>query len=594
MKLHLTKVKHSRILLACFMTLAVSGCRPISEISAVQVVSQGGVKALTTDKANYKPGESVSFSLQLSSPAPKAELIIQYRHLGEKIGSQKVKTDEGQASWSWTPPKEDYKGYMVEVFVSRDYKITDQMNIAVDVSSDWSKFPRYGYLSDFPSMGQGQVEKAIERLNRFHINGIQFYDWQYKHHDPIKTFDGKPAKEWEDIASRKISFNTVKSYINLAHSRNMRAMNYNLIFGAYEDAAKDGVSKEWGLFKDRDLTDQDKHPLPGWISDIMLYDPSNPEWQSYLIAKEKGVLEHLPFDGWHVDQLGDRGTLYNSEGQIVKLPQAYVSFLKAAKKELDVDYVMNAVDQYGQGLLAALAPVDFLYTEVWSYPEYGDLKEVIDSNNRAGRNKLNTVLAAYMNYEHSKSGQGMFNTPGVLLTDAVIFASGGSHLELGENMLSNEYFPNKNLSVPPELEAQLIRYYDFLTAYQNILRDGLKNLELKVSGSADVEIKPQPEQGRIWSFTKHKADTDIIHFINFIGATTMEWKDNQAEQAEPPELEKVDVVFPAKRKVSKVMFASPDYYQGSPIILKFEQKDGNVFLQLPKLKYWDLITVEYE
>ncbi|MEK4877953.1 MULTISPECIES: glycoside hydrolase family 66 protein [Paenibacillus] len=594
MKLHLTKVKHSRILLACFMTLAVSGCRPISEISAVQVVSQGGVKALTTDKANYKPGESVSFSLQLSSPAPKAELIIQYQHLGEKIGSQKVKTDEGQASWSWTPPKEDYKGYMVEVFVSRDNKITDQMNIAVDVSSDWSKFPRYGYLSDFPSMGQGQVEKVIERLNRFHINGIQFYDWQYKHHDPIKTFDGKPAEEWEDIASRKISFDTVKSYIDLAHSRNMKAMNYNLIFGAYEDAAKDGVSKEWGLFKDRDLTEQDKHPLPGWISDIMLYDPSNPEWQSYLIAKEKAALEHLPFDGWHVDQLGDRGTLFNSEGQIVKLPQAYVSFLKAAKKELDVDYVMNAVDQYGQGLLAALAPVDFLYTEVWSYPEYGDLKEVIDDNYRAGRNKLNTVLAAYMNYDHSKAGQGMFNAPGVLLTDAVIFASGGAHLELGEHMLSNEYFPNKNLSVPPELEAQLIRYYDFLTAYQNILREGLEKSELKATGSAQAEIQPQAELGKIWSFTKRKDDTDIIHFINFTGATTMEWKDNQADQAEPPELEKVDVVFPADRKVSRIMFASPDYYQGSTITLGFEQKDGNVFLQLPKLKYWDLITVDYE
>ncbi|MNN60594.1 hypothetical protein D3C81_1757850 [compost metagenome] len=74
----------------------------------------------------------------------------------------------------------------------------------------------------------------------------------------------------------------------------------------------------------------------------------------------------------------------------------------------------------------------------------------------------------------------------------------------------------------------------------------------------------------------------------------MEWKDNQAEQAEPPELEKVDVVFPADRKVSRVMFASPDYYQGSTITLDFEQKDGNVFLQLPKLKYWDLITVDYE
>lgn len=595
MKLHLAKVKYSGFLLACFVTLAASGCSSVQEISPQQIVSQGVLRSLTTDKAAYKPGESVIFTIQQNESASKAELIVQYRHLGENIGSYKLTTDGEQTTWSWNPPKDDFRGYMVEVFVSQDNRITDQMNIAVDVSSEWSKFPRYGYLADFPAMSEGSMEAVVERLNRFHINGIQFYDWQYKHHDPIKLVHGQAAEEWEDIAGRQVAYDTVKGYIDLAHSRNMKAMNYNLIFGAYEDASEDGVMQEWGLYKDRDLTEQDKHPLPGWISDIMMYDPSNSGWQNYLIEKEKETFRHLPFDGWHVDQLGNRGTLFNAQGHTVNLPQAYVSFLKAAKKELDVDYVMNAVDQYGQGLLAALAPLDFLYTEVWSYPEYGDLKQVIDENNRSGRNKLNTVLAAYMNYEHSRSGLGVFNTPGVLLTDAVIFASGGAHLELGENMLSNEYFPNKNLSVLPELEKQLIHYYDFLTAYQNILRDGLEASDLQVTSSdTSVEISPQAEQGKVWSFAKHKDKSEIIHFINFTGATTMEWKDNQAKQQEPAELEQVGVVFPTERKVSKIWFASPDYYQGSSIQLEFEQKNGQVSLQLPQLKYWDVLTVYYE
>lgn len=109
----------------------------------------------------------------------------------------------------------------------------------------------------------------------------------------------------------------MKGYIDLVHARNMKAMNYNLIFGAYEDAEKDGVKREWGLFKDPSATNQDKHPLPeGWASDIMLYDPSNTEWQNYLISKEAEVFEHLPFDGWHVDQLGDRGGLWNAQEKV--------------------------------------------------------------------------------------------------------------------------------------------------------------------------------------------------------------------------------------------------------------------------------------
>ena len=76
-----------------------------------------------------------------------------------------------------------------------------------------------------------------------------------------------------------------------------------------------------------------------------------------------------------------------------------------------------------------------------------------------------------MNYNKANN-PGYFNTAGVLLTDAVIFAFGGAHLELGEHMLGKEYFPNNNLQMKEDLKASLINYYDFLVAYQNILRDG--------------------------------------------------------------------------------------------------------------------------
>ncbi|MGZ9585462.1 glycoside hydrolase family 66 protein [Paenibacillus marinisediminis] len=582
------------ILLGCLMLMS-AGCSKQTSIKAEEVKVQNMVKSITTDKAAYAPGNPVKFTLQMNQPISGAKLNVQYRHLDELIGQQELHLEGNEAIWDWTPPEADFKGYMVEVFLSEKGEVKDQYNIAVDVSSDWSKFPRYGYLADFYEMRTEDMAKVINRLNRFHINGIQFYDWQYKHHAPIKIENGELAKQWKDIANRPVASSTVKGYIDLAHEHNIKAMNYNLIFGAYEDAEQDGVKSEWGLYKDPNATEQDKHPLPdSWPSDIMVYDPANPEWQDYLIEQETRVFEKLPFDGWHVDQLGDRGSLWTAKGDIASLPSGYVSFLQAAKQKLDVDYVMNAVDQYALTDLAANAPLNFLYTEVWGgHPRYNNLKDIIDKNKVFSQDRLNTVLAAYMNYGKGSS-KGEFNTPGVLLTDAVIFASGGAHLELGENMLCSEYFPNRNLSIPKELEQQLVRYYDFMVAYQNLLRDGLENTKVTAQGAGDVPISPYASQGKVWSFAKHKDGMDIVHFINFTDAVTMNWNDNEGTQVEPTERSNVKVAIQTSKKVDRIMFASPDYYNGSPVELKFEQKDDQVSLELPKLKYWDMVKIAYK
>lgn len=559
------------------------------------VIHKGSLlKGLSTDKAAYWPGEDVRFELKFKRPEPGGTASIRYLHLDRVIKEEKLQAEGDKLVWSWEPPRQEGQGYMAEVVYERDGE-ADQMNIGVDVSSDWGKFPRYGYLADFSNMNTGEKSRVIERLNRFHINGIQFYDWQYKHQEPIRWEEGRPAAEWKDIANRSVSLSTVKDYIDLAHGHGMKAMNYNLLFGAYADAEQDGVNRDWGLFKDLGGTEQDHHPLPDeWASDIYLYDPSNPDWQNYLIEKEKKTFDTLPFDGWHVDQLGDRGALWSRDGRSVNLAATYPSFLNAAKEKLDVDYVMNAVGQFGQESIAKEAPVKFLYTEVWgNHPQYRNLKDIIDENSRFSGNRLNTVLAAYMNY-HLSDAPGTFNTPGILLTDAVIFASGGSHLELGENMLSKEYFPHKNLSVSPELEEQLVSYYDFLVAYQNLLRDHPVKSSLKAEGTKEVAISDQAEQGKVWSFSKRKDGKDIVQFINFSDASAMDWNDDRGTQTEPAEKRNVAVSVRTDRPVSRVWFASPDHNGGSPQALPFTQRGGVVKWKLPALKYWDMVVIEYK
>lgn len=574
----------------------LSGCLADKPAVAPEQAGDAGLLAyVTTDKARYNPGDPVKYTLTMKPSDEGGDVIVRYKHLDETVSESTIKWDGAAAEvqWEWKPQSEDYKGYMAEIYLKQGKEIVDHMNIAVDVSSDWGKFPRYGYLADFMAMDTGEQQSTVDRLNRFRINGIQFYDWQWKHHIPLKMDGDKPASQWPEIANRLVSYDTVRNYIDLAHGRNMKAMNYNLLFGAFEDAEQDGVKREWGLFKDPLLTSQDRHPLPeSWASDIMLMNPANEEWQTYLFAKEKDAFKHLPFDGWHVDQLGDRGVLYDGNADKLNLPETYVPFMNAAKEAIDVDYVMNAVGQFGQSYIAK-TPVKFLYTEVWdAHPQYRNLKEIVDQNLKYSAGALNTVFAAYMNYDHADS-RGEFNTPGVLLTNAVIFASGGSHLELGENMLAKEYFPNRNLSIPDELETSLVSYYDFLTAYQNLLRDGTADKELDVTAAEGTALSAMPERGKVWSFAKEAQGRTMLHLINFTDATTMEWQDNKASQAEPKEIADIKLTVKAEGKVKKVWTASPDYYGGSAVGLDFTQKDGELTVALPKLKYWNMVVLEY-
>jgi dextranase len=588
--------KTASFLLAAGLGVSVlAGCQSSSQLFKSETIEAGKrIGLLNTDKASYSPGESVNFNLTLASDLKKPSLLVQYKHLSELIKEEEIEFSSNEVKWKWTPKEEDYKGYMVEVYVKDGKDVVDHQNIAVDVSSDWSRFPRYGYLADFYEMDKSEQKSVIDKLNRFHINGLQFYDWQYKHEQPLKLENGEVASTWPDIANREVSKKTIENYISLAHEKNMKAMNYNLLFGAYENYEEEGVKKEWGLYKDPLLENQDHHPLPdSWASDIYLMDPSNEEWQHFLISAEKEVFEHLDFDGWHVDQLGDRGPLWNGSGKRVDLAQAYIPLLQKAKDELQVDLVMNAVSQFAQGYFATQTPVNFLYTELWdAHKTYGNLKDVVDQNTKFSKGKLSTVLAAYMNYDLSNS-TGEFNTPGVLLTDAVIFASGGAHLELGENMLSKEYFPHKNLTISEELNKQLIQYYDFSVAYQNLLRDGGEEIEKEVS-AGDVEVTSSPDLGALWSFAKAKDNKEIVHLINFTDANTVEWRDNNGTQTEPDERNDLALTIDASKKVEKVWVASPDYYHGSAQELDFKQKDNKVKITIPSLKYWNMVVIEYE
>lgn len=551
-----------------------------------QHLSEEKSKNVSTDLSFYKPGAVVNFKRD----GAEKKVEVRYFHLEKLIKKETITSD----SWAWNPPVQDFKGYMIGLYNPE----TGQpiAATAVDVSSSWTKFPRYGFLSIFDETNAEKRKYTIENLKNHHINGLQFYDWHYQHHQPLAGTVENPAEEWKDIAQRKILKKTVDDYINLAHQYQMNAMFYNLNYGILDGYDKSKLGPNVFIYKDKQHNIIDKYDLSDpFVSDIYFTDPANKVWQNHLIEENNKVYAVYNFDGFHIDQVGDRDKVYRYDGSDADLPNAFPKFIESMKKARpDKKLLFNAVNQYGQKEMAK-TDLEFLYSEVWEPNDgFKDLAKVVTDNYEFSGEKKNSVIAAYMDYEKAEK-KGFFNTPGVLLTDAVILAFGGNHLELGEHMLAKEYFPNNNLKMRPELSESLQNYYNFQVGYENLLRDGGSFTSLSVSSEQkDVKVNNwPPKQGEISSVSKLVGNKTVLHLINFISANSLEWRDKNGTQAEPKMLTDVEIKLEnLTQPVKKIWYASPDDRFGLPVDLKFSQKNGSISFKIPQLKYWDMIVLE--
>lgn len=556
---------------------------------------------LSTDKAAYAPGEEVKIKL---NKMVEGNATIRYRHLNQVIEETPLTSNE----WSWNPPTDDYKGYMVDIYTIENGVEVIKGSIAIDVSSDPKMFPRNGFLSEYGKMSESEINKVMDNLNRHHINYVQYQDWHYKHHMPLAGSVSAPMEVWKDIINRDCYRTTVDGYIKAGHERNMKSLFYNLAYGALSDAEEDGVSEEWYMFKDDNHGTIDAHILGSpFKSSIYLTNPGNDGWIDYIGQKTSDVYDVYDFDGYQIDQLGGRGTLYDYRGDVIDYESGFTKFIKAMKnKEPEKRLVMNAVGGFGGQKIADSESTDFFYVEVWDKPT--DRGFEVISNTITGQDNLNknegrkTILAAYMNYDFGKIGRSYFNTPGVLMANAAIHAWGGAHLELGEHMLCNEYFPNSNLTMNGELKKSMITFYDFITAYENLLRDGGNAWTgvdaVSLTGEINFNQWP-PQKGNVATVGKNLDDgkTSVVHLLNYTNAIHLDWCDTNADQQEQDLIENKEIELSIDGRsgtIKSVWCASPDFDFGVAGTLEFTQNSDKIKLTLPALKYWTMIVVEYE
>lgn len=556
--------------------------------TAIQITSILSLN-ITTDKALYRPGETIRISIEGSVPSDARMRCRQ----GDTVVKDEALSGN---SYTWTAPQQDFQGYMVDVYTKTSTTETIYGTVGVDVSSDWARFPRYGFVATYDrSKTSSVIAEETAFLNRCHINGIQYYDWHNKHHWPLGGTRTELLESYTDIANRPVVTSVVNDYIEQHHAYGMKTMFYNLCYGALNDGAQDGVQESWSLYTNTNRR-RDVLSMPsGWKSDIYIMDPANKGWQDYLAERNDDVYANFDFDGFHIDQLGSRGTVYDYYGSQVNLPNGFASFINAMKaRHSDKRLVMNAVSGYGASQIGNTKQTDFMYTEMWGSEQmYSDIRDVISVNGTSSGGK-NTIIAGYMNYGKSGSS-GTFNTPGVLLTDAVIFALGGAHLELGDgHMLCHEYFPNSNLKMGSDLQTAIVRYYDFLVAYENLLRDGGSETTADIaSTNSAVSISAWPPRLQsVCCYAKTVGSRQVVHLLNFRQANSLSWRDEQGNMPEPQLVSNLPLKMKAS-SVKKVWVASPDALGGVPQELSFKQEGDNITFTLPSLKYWTMIVIEH-
>ena len=546
---------------------------------------------ISTDKAIYAPGATVRFQ---SNGTVTSNTHVRYRCGSTVVGDEPLTA----AEWTWTTPSEDGKGYLVEIYRKKEDG-TQQIvgTIGVDVSSDWKLYPRYGFVATFDNTKTEQViAEEMAFLNRCHINGVQFQDWHYKHHYPAPLSNGSLMSTYTDIANRQVQTKVVRDYIAAQHAYGMQSIFYNLCYGALSDAQSDGVKEEWYLFHDGEHSRKDWHDLPdSWKSDIYLMDPTNADWQHYLADRNEEVYSHFDFDGFQIDQLGWRGDRYTYQGQQIDFGKGFASFITAMKqRHPDKRLIMNAVGSYCSQAILQTNHMDFAYNECWEGEDkFSDLRNIIRANDVYSAGKVKTVFAAYMNY---KMDNCAFNIPGVLLTDAVMFALGGSHLELGDHMLCREYFPYTGVYMSDALREQIIRYYDFMTAYENLLRGGGEEKALTVSVGSEKKVGITawpPKMNKITTYTKQQDNRYIVHLLNFLNANSLSWRDMEGTMPAPRTTKELPLVLSVSQAVKHVYCASPDYHGGALVELPFQQVNGTLTFTVPTLKYWDMLIIEH-
>jgi len=522
----------------------------------------------------FRPGETVNLLVEIQSELNiDVGLIVTIRHLAEKPqtfmvpASLKANMQTIQIQWD-APTQPAGYGATVELCDASN-RTLDRATTSFDILNAWTDFPRYGYLTDF-STQRPNPDSTINELVRFHVNGLQFYDWQYRHDELLA-----PTENYIDPLGRALSLQTVKKLVETAHQYGVAAMPYMAVYAA--------SALFWRAHLESALYDRDGHPIPFGEDFLGLMNPaSGSEWRNHLLAECSRVLGSIAFDGLHIDQYGEPKQVWDAHGQSIDLPDAFVGFIEGARTDYPQKTILfNAVGNWPIEALAT-SSLDFIYIEIWP-PDvrYRDVAHIVLDAVRLSQGKP-VVIALYLPADRPNN---------VMLANAVIAACGGTRIELGEQtrLLVDPYFP-KHQEIPTELKTTLRCHYDFLICCGEWMQSYPLTAEER-GAWAFGELFPSFVQtdGRVWAVARRRGNDLVLNLVNWNRLdTNLTW---DAPHLAPVPCVNLQMRVRLPRKPAKVFYACPEQSKSGPIELEFEFRNGKASFLLPTLYLSGIVII---
>jgi len=162
------------------------------------------------NQGSFEPGARVGITFMVTSKeAAYCKVRFNVLHLSEGMFSGlypfNIEAGAQRLVIEWEAPEISPRGYgVVAELLNEDCEVVSEVSTAFDILNQWTDFPRYGFLSDFQSR-RTDPETIMDSLVRYHINGLQFYDWMYRHEQFLT--DEEP---YRDLLNRELSLETVK------------------------------------------------------------------------------------------------------------------------------------------------------------------------------------------------------------------------------------------------------------------------------------------------------------------------------------------------------------------------------------------------
>ncbi|WP_448756023.1 glycoside hydrolase family 66 protein [Actinomyces sp.] len=385
---------------------------PLPRFAPATASGTAHVTRAYTDKSTHSPGSQATITAEASGGGT---VHFSVSHLGTEIDSGDATVENGKATWTYTTPSENNQGYLVTATGADD----THAETALDVSSSWTRFPRMGYLSHFkPTAPEGTdghttyesflFQKPQDYINKlsqdYHINALQYYDWQYRHDQPVAT--GDFAEKWplwydNTYAAKK----TVSDYETAATNAGMGSLAYSMAYAANDGYDSSRIPDEWILRNDdgsywrRDLGSQwwvnTPEGTPKPANHMTMMNVNAQGWRDYITDQYVTQKDTFGFDGTHIDTLGQT-VKKDASGNSVDLTDGLTALVNETASKTGTATGINLPDGAGTDKIGP-SSASYIYTELW---DHNETNQQVASYLQGARDKSANkpqIVAAYAN-----------------------------------------------------------------------------------------------------------------------------------------------------------------------------------------------------